>query len=63
MEEKTKLLFKAYLELSETEKEAFQKTVREYNSKLTINERRNFSDVINKSLGPIMGAKCAVCGK
>lgn len=62
MEEKTKLLFKAYLALSSTEQEAFLKAVREYNSK-TILEQRNYSETFNKSLGPIMGAKCAVCGK
>lgn len=62
MEEKTKLLFKAYLALSSAEKEAFQKAIREYESK-TILEQRNYSEALNKSLGPIMGARCAVCGK
>ena len=62
MEEKTRLLFKAYLALSSKEKEAFQKSAREYNSK-NIFEQRSYSEALNKSLGPIMGAKCAVCGK
>jgi len=62
MEKKTKLLFKEYLALSETEKQAFEKQLREYKSK-GILERRTYSEAFNKSLGPIMGARCAVCGK
>jgi hypothetical protein len=62
MEEKTKLVLKAYLELSSTEQEAFLRVVREYDSK-TIVERRNYSEIIHKSLGPIMSAKCPICGK
>ncbi|MFZ2285083.1 MAG: hypothetical protein WAV86_14515 [Lutibacter sp.] len=62
MEEKTKLLFKAYLSLSETEKEALEKQIREYKSKGFL-ERRTLNESFNKSLGPILGAKCAVCGK
>ena len=62
MDEKTKLLFKAYLALSSTEQESFRKAIREYSSK-TILEQRNYSETFNKSLGPIMGAKCALCGK
>jgi hypothetical protein len=62
MEEKTKLLFKAYLSLTEIEKEAFEKQLLEYKSK-GILERNTYSEALNKSLGPIMGARCAVCGK
>jgi hypothetical protein len=62
MEEKAKLLFKAYLALSAKEQEDFQKAVREYNSK-TILEQRDYSETFYKSLGPIMGARCVVCGK
>jgi hypothetical protein len=62
MDEKTKLLFKAYLALTESEKEEFEKQLREYKSK-GIFERRTFSEAFNKSLGPIMGANCVVCGK
>jgi len=62
MNDKTKLLFKTYLALNATEKEAFEKAIREYNSKGTL-EQRNFSENFNKSLGPIMSARCAVCGK
>ncbi len=63
MEEKTKLLFKAYLALNSTEQEAFQKAIREYGTKVTLQEQRNYSEAFNKSLGPIMGAKCGLCGK
>lgn len=62
MEEKTKLILKAYLSLSLAEQEAFQNAAREYSSKNII-EKGTFSEALNKSLGPIMGAKCAVCGK
>lgn len=62
MKEKTKLLLKAYLALTEIEKEAFEKQLREYKSK-SILERRTYSEALNKSLGPIMGTRCAVCGK
>ena len=62
MEEKTKLLFKAYLALSESEKEAFEKQLREYKSKGFL-ERQTFNESFNKSLGPISGAKCSLCGK
>ena len=62
MDHKTKLLFKAFLDLKQSEKEEFIKALREYNSK-TIFEQRSYSDSLNRSLGPISGAKCAVCGK
>jgi len=62
MEENTKLLFKAYLALSESDKETFEKQLREYKLKGLL-ERRTFNEAFNKSLGPILGAKCAVCGK
>jgi hypothetical protein len=62
MEDKTKLLFKAYLALSSNEKEAFQKAIREYSLK-TILEQRNYSETLNRSLGPILSAKCTLCGK
>ncbi len=62
MEEKTKLVFKAYLALTEIEKEAFEKKLKEYKSKGFF-EKKTFSESFNKSLGPILGAKCAVCGK
>ncbi len=62
MEEKTKLVFKAFLALSETEKDAFEKQLREYKSKGYL-ERRTFNESFNKSLGPILGARCAVCGR
>lgn len=62
MENKTKLLFKAYLALSESEKTAFEKQLKEYQSK-GLFEKRTFSETFSKSLGPIMGASCPVCGK
>lgn len=62
MDSKTKLLFKAYLNLTETEKLALEKQIREYRSK-GILEKRTFSESFKKSLGPIDGARCAVCGK
>jgi|GEM_PF-3516868 len=62
MEEKTKLVFKAYLALNEIEKETFEKQLRGYKLK-DILEKRTFNEAFNKSLGPILGAKCAVCGK
>ena len=62
MEEKTNLLFKAYLSISESEKEAFEEQLREYKSKGFL-ERQMLNESFNKSLGPILGAKCTLCGK
>jgi hypothetical protein len=62
MNDKTKLVFKAFLELNSTEKVEIEKAIKEYNAK-TLNEQRIFGDLLNKSLGPTLGAKCAVCGK
>lgn len=62
MEEKTKLLFKLFLDLPEIQKEEFEKLLREYKSK-GIFEKRTFSEGFYKSLGPISSAKCEYCGK
>jgi hypothetical protein len=62
MENKTKLLFKAYLDLSETEKELLEKKIAEYNSKGFFG-KQTLNESFNKSLGPILGAKCSLCGK
>ncbi|WP_272150712.1 hypothetical protein [Tenacibaculum aiptasiae] len=62
MENKTKLLFKGYLELSVTEKKLLEEEITKYNSKGTFG-KETFNESFNKSLGPILGAKCSVCGK
>jgi hypothetical protein len=62
MENKTKLLFKAYLDLNETEKKKLEEKIAEYNSKGPFGKQL-VNESFNKSLGPILGAKCSLCGK
>ena len=62
MQENTKKIAKAALNLSEVERVELIKTLTDYN-KVTLNEQRNFSEAFNKSLGPINTGNCPVCGK
>ena len=62
MEEKTKLLFKLFLDLPENQKEEFEKLMSEYKSKGFF-DKRTYRESFNKSLGPILSAKCEYCGK
>lgn len=62
MNEKTKSLLKEALKLTKSEREILIFEIKNFDSK-PLFEQRNFSEALNKSLGPLSGNRCPVCGK
>lgn len=62
MDEKVKQLLSAYLELSPSQKIKFREELDIY-ERSSYTEQRNYSEKLNKSLGPLSSIACPRCGK
>lgn len=62
METKTKAILMAILNLPQHERQMLMDELKNFDVQ-NVNEQKIISESLNRSLGPIMGSKCAVCGK
>ncbi|WP_433780483.1 hypothetical protein [Flavobacterium anhuiense] len=62
MDEKVKRLLKVYTELDYNQRKEVREYIENYEKK-DLSEKRNISESLNKSLGPLMTNVCAYCGK
>jgi hypothetical protein len=62
MSQQTDSIKRASTKLTSAERKEIIKFLEDY-EKGTINEQRNLSDSLEKSLGPLATSRCAICGK
>ena len=62
METKTKGLLTEVLKLTKSERDLLVSEIKKFDSQ-TFLEQRNMSESLSKSLGPLSGNRCPVCGK
>lgn len=66
MNDKTKRVFNGWLALSATERDEFEKAVREYNASTSTKQkelRETFSDRVQKMQTGPLSQGCACCGR
>ena len=62
METRTKTLLVEALKLSKSERDILVAEIKKFDTQ-TLLEQRNLSESLSKSLGPLSGNRCPVCGK